>query len=241
MLIKEHEKFNEITDFITTEEREKVRQIVLDMQDKWTPIYPAEGNFGSSAIIVKGLLEKFAKAGIGFYHLGDAAYTLKCGNKMASDINFEVCEEIIDKAGWLIERVCNKVEELTGVTTRMFKPKVFTSPGFHISTVPFDIPGAAALHQDFSITRYMPNVDTDTIVSLIVLLEEPTVGAFLEWEDPSTGELHHYPYKYGSLHMFRGSVFHRVGSYETKLGEHRITLQCHMYYDKERNCNFIYF
>jgi hypothetical protein len=241
MLIEKNNNFREETNFITDTERQELKDIVLSMQDDWTPIYPAEGNFGASAIVVKGLLEKLANAGIGFYHLGDAAYTLKCGRKRVSEIDFKVRDKLVEKAGWIFKRVCDKVTEITGVPSQLFNPRDFTSPGFHVSTVPFDIPGAAELHQDFSVVRYMDNVDEDSITSLIVLIEEPTVGAFLEWEDPNSRKLSHYYYKYGSLHMFRGSLFHRVGSYETKLGEHRITLQCHMYYDKKLKRNFIYF
>jgi len=241
MLIEEHSNFREETGFISEAERLELKQLLLELKDDWTPIYPAEGNFGSAAIVVKGILEKLAKAGIGFYHLGDASYTLKCGDKSVNDINFEVRDKLVEKAGWIFQRVCDKVTEITGVPSKLFGPREFTSPGFHISTVPFDVPGAAALHQDYSVTRYIPDIDKSTITSLIVLIEEPTVGAFLEWEDTSRNTLQHYYYKYGSLHMFRGSLMHRVGSYETKLGEYRMTLQCHMYYDKKQGCNFIYF
>lgn len=241
MLIERNENFREELDFITDSERNELRELVLSMKDDWAPIYPSEGNFGAAILVVKGLLEKLAAAGIGFYHLGDASYTLKCGHKKASEIDFKVRDELVNKAGWIFQRVCDKVTEITGVRSELFKPREFTSPGFHISTVPFDIPGAAELHQDFSVTRYMDNVDIDSITSLIVLLEKPTVGAFLEWEEPLTKKLQQYHYKYGSLHMFRGNIFHRVGSYETKLGEHRMTLQCHTYYDTARKCNMVYF
>lgn len=233
-MIEEGKRFAEASGFITADECESVKQVVHELADKWVPIYPSDHLFGP----VKPLLVKLANAGLGFYHLGDAVYIMKCDRKTAADVDQEVKSQLIARLGWLFDRICAKVTELTGVPTELHG---ITSPGFHISTVPFDITGAAALHEDFSITRFEPDVDPDTIVSLIVLIEQPSIGAWLEWEHPVTKELKRYDYNFGSLHAWRGGLRHRVGSYETKVGEHRITLQCHYYFDKDKGCNRVYF
>ncbi len=233
-MIEDGKRFGEITDFISDSECDAVREQVIELKDKWRAIYPSDHLFGP----VKGLLVKLAGAGLGFYHLGDAVYIMKCDRKTAQDVDQEVKAELMSRFGWLFNRICAVVAAQTGVPTELHG---ITSPGFHISTVPFDINGAAALHEDFSITLFEPDVDPESIVSLIVLIDEPSIGAWLEWEHPVTKELKRYDYKFGSLHAWRGGLRHRVGSYETKVGEHRITLQCHYYFDKDKGCNRIYF
>jgi len=232
-VIEEGKWFGEIKDFLTDEERVSIREQVLEMKDKWRPIYPSDHLFGP----VRDILEKLAHAGLGFYHLGYAVYIMKCSRMPAEKAHDEIYDELMVRFEWLFERVCSIVEKETGVPTELHG---ITTPGFHISTVPFDIKGAADLHEDFSITKYVDGVDVDSIISLIAVIEEPEGGAWLEWQHP-LGDLKRYDYNLNSLHAWRGKLFHRVGDYQTKLGEHRITLQCHYYFDKERGVNRVYF
>lgn len=232
-MIEEGKRFREVENFLTDEERVLIREQVLQMKDKWRPIYPSEHMFGP----VQDILEKLAKAGLGFYHLGYAVYIMKCSRMPAEHAHDAIYDELMVRFGWLFDRICSTVEHETGVPTELHG---ITTPGFHISTVPFNIDGAAALHEDFSITKYVDGVDVDSIVSLIAVIEEPEGGAWLEWQHP-VGHLGRYDYKPNSLHAWRASLLHRVGDYETKLGEHRITLQCHYYFDKERGVNRVYF
>lgn len=232
-MVEEGQRFRELKHFLTDEERQKVREDVLNMAEKWRPIYPSDHLFGP----VMDILVKLAKAGLGFYHLGYAVYIMKNSSMRAEEAQDEVYDELLERFGWLFDRICTTVEKETGVPTELHG---ITTPGFHISTVPFNIDGAAELHQDYSIGTYVDNVNPESIISLISVIEEPEGGAWLQWQHPS-GLLRRYDYNVNSLHAWRAGLFHRVGDYETKLGEHRITLQCHYYYDEERGVNRVYF
>ena len=226
------EDFIDFPDFVSEQELAQVKADVLSMRRRWTPIYPSEQVLGP----VQDLLEKLSEANLGFYMLGNSVYLLHCCGKGAADVNESTKNKLLERFAWLHERICAKITEVTG------KPTVLhgiTAPGFHISTVPIDMQ-PAQYHEDTSIQRYQSGVEKETIYSALLLIDEPSTGASLEYMTPN-GVVKHKRYTKGALHFFRGTIPHRISQFKTGLGEYRMTLQCHFYYDSEMGCNRVYF
>jgi hypothetical protein len=223
--------FYQEPDFLTGLEILQIRDQVLDMKDDWKIIIPSDHLFGPS----RDLILQLGDAGLGFYNLGDATYLLRCNKQTEADINVDVRDRLFRDFEWLHKKILRKLESITGVETRLLG---LTAPGFHISTVPIKIK-PSEFHEDFSIWKFRPEVDLQSIYSILLLIEEPTEGAWLEYMDGDKKRLKQW--EYGTFHMFRGSMRHRIASYYTKLGEHRITLQCHYFHDKVDNVNWVYF
>ena len=114
-------------------------------------------------------------------------------------------------------------------------------PGFHISNLPFEIYQVLPFHIDSSILYYSRNVDLSHVRSILLLIEQPTEGAGLEYLNAhQIPTLYHYEYE--KFHMWSGGlIHHRMTGLKCGEGEHRITLQCHLYYDPILDINIMYF
>ena len=150
-------------------------------------------------------------------------------------INQEVQQILYREFNWIYRRICNKIHQITGKNT-VLHPKL-PYPGFHISELkhPYEVP---YFHTDTSITEYISNIDMSGAYSLLVLIEKPSEGAWLESKVGDVKTKHHY--QYGALHRWKSTVPHRVGQFNTGEGERRITLQCHYYYNSKLDCNLVY-
>jgi len=210
---------NVIEDFITEEERLKIREDVLSFRNEWKQISP----------------ELHAAYGIhkeGFCHLGWALYH----HENHAQTDYDLKNRMIEKFGWIYDRILSSIEERSGIKT-IIDP-VLSCPGFHVINLPINyIPG---FHTDTSIIEYRPTIDASTIRSANLIIEKPTNGTWLDYYDGD--EIKQYHYEYYKLSEWSGHVVHRVGRTQVDgPDQFRITLQCHYAYDTELECNVVYF
>lgn len=215
-----------IPSIITEDERLKARSEILAMSDLWKPASPTfHAMYGSQYGV--------------FYTLGDALYVFDAENYTIDQLDRELRHQLITKFGWLFDRIMSGIEQITGLPTSM--DNQLTSPGFHISTVRCEIEEQLHFHTDISIARYKPHVDLSKVVSAVIPIELPAIGAGLEYLD-NNGESELFMYTEGHFHAwYGGTVKHRIRGLKCDPDEYRITLQCHSYYDPHTNTNKVFF
>ena len=108
-----------------------------------------------------------------------------------------------------------------------------------------------------------PNLDVNKIYSFVALIESKGTTPYLEYQTgpiktssfsthgsgqsnsitistnsgvPATEE-----YQLGALHIWEAKLSHRIGGFELKEGDSRITFQGHYYYDPKSKTNKLYF
>ena len=204
--------FESFPNFITDDEINQIKEKVIELRSHWRVL-----------------------AGDWFI-FGDALYILQGEGLGLTSVDKEIQKVLADNFGWIYARLCNKIYQITGKKT-ILHPKL-PLPGFHISELkqPYFI---SFFHTDSSITDYITNVKMNDVSSLLVLIEKPTDGAWLEAK--VNNEITKHNYDYGVLHRWKSTVPHRVGQFNTGQDERRITLQCHYYYNPTLDCNLVYF
>lgn len=225
-------RFETYEDFITSEERTELKRAVNDMRNDWVPNIPPNENENS--------IRQLAQMGFGFFTLGDAVYVMAKNNDPIDVISLDLRQGMMDNFGWLYDKLLAKIEDITGVPAKLHD---LTVPGFQISTVPFDFV-MPYYHVDNSMLWYDPRAKFENIYSLVTVVDMSPSCGYLEYLDeneqgvvwPKT-----MPYEYGKLHTWSGTVPHRIGNFKVEDGHQRITLQAHMFYDTEENCNWVYF
>ena len=203
--------FDTYPNFITNDEIKQIREKVIELRSNWRVI-----------------------AGEWFI-FGDALYILQGKGLDLSSVDRGIQKVLADNFGWIYKRLCNRIYQITGKNT-ILHPKL-PLPGFHISElkIPYEV---SFFHMDSSITDYITNVNLNDVASLLVLIEKPSEGAWLETKVKD--QILKHDYEYGSLHQWKSTVPHRVGQFNTGNGERRITLQCHYYYNSTLDCNLVY-
>lgn len=162
--------------------------------------------------------------------LGDALYRLE-GKK--ENIDLEIQLLLLKKFDWLYSKLINKITEITSIESEL-DPEL-TVPGFHVYagySQPFN---KFNYHVDTSILDYYPTIDTSKIYSFVSLIECNGTTPYLDYK---TGTKE---YKLGTLHTWSGNLNHRIGGFELKEGDSRITLQGHYYYDSNSKTNKLFF
>lgn len=167
-----------------------------------------------------------------WYGLGDSAYTVQDLSK----INQEIKSLLIEEFSWLHDRICAEITRQKNIPTELHP--ILPCPGFHISEIPIDHT-PPTYHIDSNVQGFIPNVNIETVYSVLLLIERPTPGAWLDYLKDDKSRIFHY--EYNAFHQWKGTLEHRVGGYKVLPGEHRITLQCHYYHDKEAGKNYLYF
>jgi len=219
--------FTDIKDFLTLEEIERVRVDVIKLRDDWRVIYPDEQQWVPVA-------QRLAEKGQGFYILGDSVYLMATDGKTPEDVDRGIQTKLQHNFRWLTDKVVAQIKELTGRPTFLHP---VTYPGFHISTLPIQFK-PERLHVDTSIIYYA-DVDPKNIRSVLLLIDEPDNGAWLEYADDNN-IIKTKRYEIGTFHMWEGMMFHRIGELKAE-GRPRITYQAHFFYDPKSYCNWIYF
>jgi len=209
-------------DFITEEERLQVRQFVLDHESYWD-----DHN-----------TERYS--GINFKTLGNAVYIMEPSGLQVSDINQDTKTLLKNNLDWLYQRLCNKITELSGVKTQLH-PEL-TVPGFHIAEPNNSMTDdtIAFFHQDMSILSYDAESNMDSNRSVLIAIELPSMGSYLLCKD-TDDEVKKLHYKNRAFHQWDARMEHKIGGQTLLSGEHRITLQCHYYYNENLQCNLVYF
>lgn len=206
-------------DFITEEERLAVKQKVLDLKEYWDNyenITPNGANTYSS--------------------LGNALYLMEAQNQQPDAIQWHRQQILIDNFNWLYQRICSKIADMTMHNTELH-PNL-TVPGFHIGSVPGSY-SVNRYHNDSSILTYDSSSNMETNYSVLVPIEAPAAGACLEYLE--NNEHKKWNYELGAFHQWKATVDHKIGAFELAEGEHRITLQCHYYFNRKESCNYVYF
>lgn len=206
--------------FITEEERLAVKQTVLDLKEHWD-------NF-----------ENVTPDGANVYSvLGNALYLMEAQGQVLPQINWQVQEILVEYFNWLHQRICSKVADLTFCNTQLHP--TLTVPGFHIGAVPGNY-HVNRYHNDCSILSYDASGEhKETNYSLLIPIEVPTTGACLEYLD--NNEQKKLPYELGGFYQWKATLDHKIGNFSLAPGEHRISLQCHYYYNREQDTNYVYF
>lgn len=164
------------------------------------------------------------------YLLGDALYRLE-GHK--EDITLGTQFALLEKFYWLYTKTINKITEITSIESEL-EPDL-TIPGFHVYTShpqPFN---EFKYHIDVSIIDYYPNLDINKIYSFVALIESKGTTPYLDYKDGKK------EYELGTLHIWEAKLSHRIGGFELKEGDSRITFQGHYYYDPKTKTNKLYF
>ena len=164
------------------------------------------------------------------YLLGDALYRLE-GHK--EDITLETQFVLLEKFHWLYLKITNKITEITSIISEL-EPDL-TVPGFHIFSSYLQPLNTFKYHVDTSILDFYPHVDITKIKSFVLLIEANGTTPYLDYK---TGIKE---YEFGTLHLWDGNIDHRMGEFEIKKGDSRITLQGHYYYDPDTNTNKLFF
>jgi hypothetical protein len=206
-------------DFFTESERLSLRRSVLMLRNKWTMVT------GQDAIGYAQAKKTY------FYTLGDSLYEMESNDKKEDDINRGTQKILLKEFKWIYDRIFKKIEELTGKQVKLYNG--LTVPGFHISQVPIQY-SPSYYHQDRSILMYRPKVDMNTVYSVLLLIEKPKNGAWLDYLDNAENKLVKH-YHYGQFNMWKSTMPHKIGGFFTLPGEHRITLQCHYCADPNDN------
>jgi len=192
------------------------------------------------------------------YLLGDPLYRLE-GYK--EDINLDTQFTLLEKFYWLYTKTIDKITEITSIESEL-EPNL-TIPGFHVYASQIQPFNEFKYHTDVSIVDYYPNLDVNKIYSFVALIESKGTTPYLEYETgpiktssfsthgsgqsnsitistnsgvPATEE-----YQLGALHIWEAKLSHRIGGFELKEGDSRITFQGHYYYDPKSKTNKLYF
>ncbi len=204
--------------FITEHERLSIRQRVLDLEPCWTTHRP----------------EHYSN--VDFSTLGNALYIMEASGHAAQDIDQQIRALLLENFDWLYQRIYNKIAQHTGRPTRLHDS--LTVPGFHIGHVAQDS-NIDFYHQDLSILQYDVEANMETNRSVLIAIDKPSSGAYLDYlHEDNTRTL---DYVLGAWHQWDARIKHKVGGLKINPGEHRITLQCHYYYNARMQCNLVYF
>jgi len=204
--------FYEENNFFSEEERIEIKKRVLELKEHWEVVGPD------------------------FFTLGESIYLLE--QKIPTKINETTKKIVIDNFGWIIERICKNIEKITSIKT-IIHPKL-PSPGFHISKLPFEFK-TRRFHQDSSILKFDKSIDFNTVHSVLLLIEKPSYGAWLDYRFENKDEVQKYYYEYGKFISWKSDLYHKIGNLKCLPEEHRITLQCHYGYSSDMKKNLVYF
>lgn len=215
--------------FLNSSEIENIRQEVHNLKDYWKH----SSQYKNSNLlpykntpILEALFDQYRAE----YLLGDPLYRLE-GNK--EDINLDIQLLLLSKFSWVYSKLINKIQQITSTPTEL--EIELTIPGFHVFSghaQPFNI---FNYHVDTSILDFYPNVDVNKIKSFVLLIESKGTTPCLDYESGIK------EYEFGTLHIWDGNINHRMGEFELKDGDSRITLQGHFYYDELSKTNKLYF
>ena len=164
------------------------------------------------------------------YTLGDAIYKLE-GRKEDIDIGIQLL--LVEKFSWLYKKLIDKIEAITTTPTEL--DDKLTVPGFHVFTGSSQPLKTYNYHVDLNILDFYPKLDVNKIYSFVSLIESKGTKPYLDYK---TGTKN---YEFGTLHIWKGNVPHRIGQLELKENDSRITLQGHYYYDSVTKTNKLFF
>lgn len=232
--------FDKKQNFFTDQEVQTIEQGVWDLRSEWKhahemPVGSAENMAKHEPQMVQWA--KYVTENMWF--LGDAIYVL---DDKIEYVNRDVQQKLVSKFDWVYEKLITFYKEFYQ-TDNVKLHDTLPYPGFHIFTGKPQERRELDWHVDTTISSFENSVDQNTIYSFIALIQTIDDKPHLEYTltDTSSGVGKLY-YEFNTLHMWRGLIQHRIGPLALKDSEEaRITLQGHIYYDKNDNYYKIYF
>lgn len=168
--------------------------------------------------------------------LGDAIYLFTKNQR--EDINWSTQKIIKEEFKWLHEKTISTISKIFECPVEL--DDSLPCPAFHIFGLESYKQCEYQYHQDTSILRYYPKLDSKKIYSFISLIKSTTKeSAHLDYV--SVFDTFQKHYRYGDLHFWPGLLKHRIGSFSLEQGECRITYQGHMYFDEQNKIYKLYF
>lgn len=215
--------------FISKSEIDNIKQKIYSLKEYWkhSSEYPnSQLQQFKGTPIEKSLFKRYRAE----HMLGDALYRLE-GKKENIDLGIQLL--LLKKFSKTYTKLINKITEITSIESEL--DVELTIPGFHIYAdypQPFN---KFNYHVDTSILDYYPTIDISKIYSFVLLIECNGITPYLDYK---TGTKE---YELGTLHIWNGNLNHRIGGFELKKGDSRITLQGHYYYDPNSKTNKLFF
>lgn len=221
--------FNDVPNFFTDGERNRIARKIIDLKPKWKKLHDYDVYKDPTEI-----KESFSK---NQYLLGDSIYPIKPKNY--SEINQEIQgllkKEFTDLIySKLFSFLPDYFMEYGGIE---FYPNL-PIPGFHIFSGK-QREEEFGWHEDTSLVLWDDNIIPKRIFSFLSPILLPQAGAHLEWLGPN-GEENRMPYEYNTLHFWHGLVKHRIGRHALTNFETRITLQGHVYLTTDRKIRIFF-
>lgn len=215
--------------FISKSEIDNIKQKIYSLKEYWkhSSEYPnSQLQQFKGTPIEKSLFKRYRAE----HMLGDALYRLE-GKKENIDLGIQLL--LLKKFSKTYTKLINKITEITSIESEL--DVELTIPGFHIYAdypQPFN---KFNYHVDTSILDYYPTIDISKIYSFVLLIECNGITPYLDYK---TGTKE---YELGTLHIWNGNLNHRIGGFELKKGDSRITLQGHYYYNPNSKTNKLFF
>jgi len=215
--------------FLTSSEIESIKQEVYNLKKYWKHSSQYKNSHllpYKNTPIIEVLKDQYKAE----YLLGDPLYRLE-GCK--EDINLDTQLLLIHSFNWVYKKLLDKIQQITSIETEL--ETELTIPGFHIFASYLQPLNTFKYHVDTSILDFYPHIDITKIKSFVLLIEANGTTPCLDYK---TGIKE---YEFGTLHLWDGNIDHRMGEFEIKKGDSRITLQGHYYYDPDTNTNKLFF
>jgi hypothetical protein len=214
-----------VENWITDDEREKVRLQVHAMREQWRHIktFP----IASDPSLRKLQDSDLVRSAENQYFLGDSLYVIT--NLDQIDWNLQV--RLRHEFSWLQDRLLKSIEDISGHPARFMDN--IARPGFHVFHGKQDHRTPFQWHVDTTINRFDRQYDMEQIYSFLSLIESPDDFAGLEykntgdWAEADEMEFDVFKYEPNQLFMWKGDKIHRMKRFRMTEGESRITLQGH--------------
>jgi hypothetical protein len=154
--------------------------------------------------------------------LGDALYLLS-GNFDLIDWNTQ--KIIRDEFSWIHQKLIDSLEKIVKNQITLYDK--LPCPAFHIFGSSEFNKLEFSYHKDISVCDYDKNIDKNSIYSYVTVIQSPSEQPFLDYVFGKQ------VYEKTKLYIWKGTMDHRIGTFSLSGGEYRITLQGHMFYDKQ--------
>jgi hypothetical protein len=224
--------------FLTDEESKRMRDTVYKLKPYWKHVsnLPANSEEVRSRY-PQEVISHAEKVMENLNFLGEGIYVMD-GKLTAIDKNIQ--EILKTEFDWLYNKVIEHFKSLYNTPDVILHDEL-PIPGFHIFIGNEQERRDFDWHNDSTVCLYAENVDTNSIFSFVILVETPEDTAHLDYKILNSSETHTLNYRKNCFHLWNGNLNHRIGSFQLKKDEARITFQGHIYHDKKQNNYKLYF
>lgn len=224
--------------FLTDQQTELLRETVYKLRPLWKHVSQMPVNSDEvRSRYPKEMVQHAEKVMENLNFLGEGIYII---DKKLTSIDRNTQEVLRQEFNWLYDMVIEFFQSLYN-TPNVKLHDVLPIPGFHIFIGNEQERRNFEWHHDSTVDQYVDNVDPKTVFSFVILIESPEDKAHLDYKLPENDNIHILEYEKNTFHIWNGSLVHRIGAFNLKENEARITFQGHIYYDIKDNYYKIYF